>query len=271
MEDKTMENNQVATTQPNAVGMPDYLMGYAKEGIGQIKVDVKELKIPLLKMIQLQGECYDAEKNNFGNIYDHISLEDLGNSIDIVVVDYQPQWMKWSADRKLLGLSTDGITWQSGSLVGKTLLETEGDDAFKCKHYNYYVLLIVNGQVRKLPYKISFSGMSAKAGDKIYQILAQKAIAAGYPMFSFVFNIKTTREKGDRGQYSMFHAEQKKEMVTPEVAKIAAEMIRTIKDPNTKVIMDEDKPQMENANVQSEPVNTPPQTTQANTQKAPVW
>ena len=236
--------NDVVATQNNTPAMPDYLAGYAQSGVGQVQVDMKELRMPILKMIQLQGDAYDATKDNFGNITDSIANEDFGSSLQVVVVDYTPEWLKWSADRKMLGKSTDGVTWSTGdaSYVGKTLVETEGKDAFKCKHYNYIVLILENGVPRKLPYKLSLSGMSAKAGDKIYQILAQKAIANGYPMFAFTFSISTSREKGEKGQFSMFHAEVNKEFAPKAVADMAAEMIKTIKDPSIKIVEEDAAP-----------------------------
>lgn len=235
------ENNEVATAQSQAVAMPDYLQGFANTGVGMPEIDMKELRVPMLKMVQLQGEAFDTTKDNFGNIYDNISLEDLGTSIDIVVVDFNPSWIKWSSERKMIGFSTDGINWTKGEYAGQTLAQTEGDDAFKCKHYNFYVLLLDNGVPRKLPYRISLSGMSAKVGDRIYQIISTKAIAAGYPMFSFIFNLTTTREKGEKGAYSIFRVEQKKEMVSKEVAQIAVDMITTIKSKDTKIVVKEEE------------------------------
>lgn len=241
-----------------AASMPSYLSGYAKQGIGMPKIDMKELRIPLLKTIQLQGEAYDAEKNNFGNIYDHISLQDFGNSIDVVVLDFKTTWQKWGSDRKLLGSSPDGIRWATGNeeYIGKTIEETEGTAAYKCKHYEFYVLLLnANKQPSLLPYKLSFSGMSAAAGNKIYQILAQKAITEGAPMFSFIFNIRTTKEKGERGQYAMFHAELRPGVVSENVAKVAVEAIKTINSTDVKIIEEQVAPVQEEKPIQEPEVD----------------
>ena len=227
---------QVATPQ-----MPDYLKGYAEQSVGQIKVDMKELRIPMLKKVELQGTAFDAAKDNLGHIYDNISMEDFGTSIDVVVTDYKPEWIKWSSERKMLGRSNDGVHWQEGDLAGQTLVSTEGSDAFKCKHYNFYVLLLKDGVPSKLPYKLSFSGMSAKAGDKMYQILAQRAIANGAPMFSFIFTISTTIEAGTKGQYAMSHAELKKEFPSEETCKVAVDFIKSLKDPSVNIVEEEEK------------------------------
>jgi hypothetical protein len=227
-------------TQNSAVpAMPDYLKGYSDQGIGIPEVDVKELRVPMLKMIQLQGTEYDEAKGNFGHIIDSISAEDFGDQIEIVVVDYKPNWIKWeTGGRRMIGFSENGKTWEKGDLQGQLIADTEGDNAFKCKHYNYYVLIIENGVPRKLPYRISFSGMSAKAGDKIYQVLAQKAIAQKMPMFALGFTVRSIKTKNDSGSFTVFEVDLKPAYTSENVAKVAAEMYQMLKDENTKIIDD---------------------------------
>lgn len=231
----TMTNNNDLAPANNV--LPAYLQELSAQGIGVPEVDINRLKIPMIKMVQLMSKQFDQKRANAWNFYNSITNEEFGREINFVILKNNVTWLKFSKERKLIGFSTNDITWQSGQDAG---IELTKEEKYKCQHFNFYVLIVgKDGKVEPLPYCLSLSGMSAKAGDKLYNAISINAISKKLPTFSHVYTAKTIEKDSDQGKYSEVIIDVLPGFAPASVVKTSVEMLKVIDKKDIVIDSDE--------------------------------
>lgn len=206
--------NEIATQGKQ---LPAYLQKYS--GVGSEDVNINEVKIPMIKIVQLQSEENANQIAKYGDIINGTTKENYGSKLQFVVVKAFINWVKFSDDKKIIGMSTNGKSWTEGELSGTAI---DQDNAYKYKRYNYYVLPIKEGNVPSIPALISFSGTSAKEGQKLYNNIAIDT-ASKLPIFAKVYSYTVVDGTSDKGKFKEWKMDATPAFAPEAIIKIAAE------------------------------------------------
>lgn len=227
MEDKSI------TTQPN-----ELTVGEAW-GASEM-IDAKDIQISRISQQQALSKLVEAGKANPGDWCDSLSGEVLAKkdeTLKVIIFNANKKLLihKGFPGEKLEYVESQDVTEENVNLPWSQDLPN-GEVLQRHMQYNYFCLL--EGKVNDIPYILSFTSSKIKTAKKLNSMLI-KLKSQNRPSPAVVFELKSTRETGDKGSWFGVDVQVGRDTTFEELS-VAKERYMQSRSTSVRVSQDDD-------------------------------
>lgn len=218
-------SNELTEKKQNNIEAPSYLKEFAGEGAEDITSDLIEKSF-------VQMAHKDEGDLKLGDWYDSITKQPFGKEIVVTVCKISRSWRKFTSDFKLEKQSSDGITWDDGTLL-KEFVDAKDDN--KLKHENWAccfidMFVLINKINLPIPFIVSFKGTSYRTGKKLTTVIAKYTKGSEEACYARNYTLYTELEKKGSNSYSVCNYRLNPGFNTEEMVKRAHSVRKMVMD-----------------------------------------
>jgi len=223
-----MNKEKTMTVQSDK--MPSFI---TEEGFDKTSVDVsaEDVKMSQLKLLQK----FKEDQGKPGEFIDTVSMANYGNSVEIIVLTHQKEWLKFDDNFKLDKRSSDGKFWDDSEPLTK-------DEQWKNRSHKFCILIA--DDLQPFPMFLSFMNTSYKGGNDLLNYIVRFAQANNEPVYARTYVLSSEKIEGKKGEYYTANIKPKGYVSKKETylfAKEAADRIKNIDLSSSYVEPDENK------------------------------
>lgn len=169
-------------------------------GAGE-EIDTMDIIIPSLMLTQGLTKAVSKGKAKVGRYINSMNLADIGDSVEVLVMDSQKLWQEYRVEPKGKDEYLGTKEYYGNESLPYQYKDEKGNECTRKQVLKFFILLLDEIKTgTAFPYTVSFKGASKKAGRELSTHFA-KLRSVGLPSFAKVFTLGTELVEDEHTYY----------------------------------------------------------------------